>query len=212
MNQREIWAYFDAPYDKYMISNYGKIKTKTGRYLKPEKANKTTTVLSARLSVIINGVKQVKRISIAKYVYLFFSVNPPKYENFKCIPIDGDESNLYIGNLYCVLDDKDEVQQWQIELYNKDIYKNLYSLAKRKGLYRLQGFDIENLIAESALLIYKYLPTLKHEKFFYSFCAKYMQMVFLSQYGAWKNEKPFDPVKDALIFNKRLQVEEWTIK
>lgn len=164
------------------ISNFGRFMTHKGKIKKPEYKNNCWYIdLSKRKT--ING-KQVRAdrllASVPQLVYNHFGNSVPS-ERFIVRCIDGNPYNCRIDNLRVSIKGRTDKQ---IEKYDKEVLKCVkHSLFKsRWAIYQKEGFDIDNVIGNSCLLIWRYLGNYDTEKSFYSFCKKYVKYACKSEY------------------------------
>ncbi len=93
--------------------------------------------------------------------------------------------NLFIARGYTIVPSAE-----QLSVFNSDVIKCVLHFV---GVKRLNVYgdlcDIDNVIEESYLMIWKHLSQFKVGKSFYSFCARYVQFAFLAEYKKKKQEK-----------------------
>lgn len=167
------------------ISNMGRFMTSKGKIKKPEMRNGT---LRIDISKKKNGVRvaRLPYCSLSRLVYIHFA---------DCIPTNDFEIQYKDGNrLNCRFDNLKLAfgvpTAEQIQIYNDNVFSCVQSICSKSSWwgYRKNGFDMENCIAESYCLIWKYLSQYNPEYSFYGFCKRYVRVAFLNEY---KNSRIF---------------------
>lgn len=192
--EREYWTYLDGTKELYEISNFGNVRnSRTKHNLTPQLKRDSNIVFVSLKNKKLNtsGKSNDIRKFLAHEVYRHFSEKPFIYDGYKVFHIDGDIWNNKFTNLAVLDHIHNKATREQQDIYNENIYKCVKSIVCEK--YKIKGFDCENLIQESALTIWKYLPNFKpirdekkqSHKGFYGFCKHYVEMVakrLLKQY------------------------------
>lgn len=195
--EREYWAYLDGTNNLYEISNFGNVRsTRTKRNLAQQiKANSNAVVVSLH-NKNLNGGKRIKKF-VAHEVYKHFADKNFVFDNYKVYHLDGNIRNNKITNLAVLDCIHHKATQEQLQIYSKNIYKYVKKICHKK--YNIKGFDTENLIQQSAVTIWKYLPDFKvinkSKNGFYGFCKHYVEMVaipLLKQYHEYRLFNDFE--------------------
>ncbi len=195
---QEIWK----QYHGYLVSNYGRVKNKHGRELSPiTQKDKIRNYLYVTLHI---NKKRCKRTIAPLVAELFLIKNKNCGKKIRCTHIDGDYRNCRADNLkICDIQIFDR-EEWQIQMYNKNIVACCKHIFKKNGYFELEkiGFDVDNCLCECYLDIWIYLPKIKSKNgsYFYSFCEHQCRYVFCRLYKKYseklKREISYDLVKE----------------
>lgn len=173
-------------YHDYRVSDKGRVINRFGNEVKGYLANKNgypCVVLTLR----IDG-KRVTR-HLGQLVWQCFN-SSVQNANARTYHIDGNPQNCTLDNLkVCSAHTQDRTPQ-QIKIYEQNVFAVVKSIFDRLGYFDTSkyGFDIENVMSETYLLIYKYLAQYKLGTSFYRFCKTYAKYAFTRAYKQWKNE------------------------
>ena len=187
----EIFKNLEPPFDGYKISNFGKIINPKGKECKPFKCRyKGYTYLKVQIIIRRKNLNARKCCSLATEVYKAFGVGYIK--GCKIYHKDGDVFNCKIDNLFIAKGYITPHTNEQIEIYINNV---IPCVKHYVGVKKLNDYadicDIDGVIGESYLLIWKHLSQFKLTDKFYSFCAQYVQWAFLSAYKKAKREQEF---------------------
>lgn len=178
----EEWKDFNG----YRINNHGKILNRRGREVKGciynDRGYKYLVVV-----LRFNG----KRHSFHKntLIYKLFGENYQK--NAKVYQVDGDVNNCLIDNLKISRAYTDAPSEEQIGIYNSNIIGCVCDCFTKCGYWEFRkcGFDVDNLLGECYITIYKYLSSFHPRGSFYAFCKKITKWVFAKEYKKFMDEK-----------------------
>lgn len=192
---REYWTELDGTNGLYDISNFGNIRNAHIRRNLTPRLKNSKTQKSVLISLHNKSFGELK-ISIAREVYKHFSKEPIRYKGFKVFHKDGNIWNNHIDNLYVLNHIKNKESPEQLEIFNKEAYKNVRAIVYSK--YNIKGLDKEDLIQEAILLIYKYLPNFDINKNFFKFCCRYVKYALYSNYKQLKELCLFNEFQEKL--------------
>lgn len=187
----EVWK--DLEFDGihgYKISNYGRVMTPKGKIKKLEmhEAEVGDKInVRVELKQILNGVRMRKVISVGHWVYKLFSDDPPKFADFNIYHIDGNPENNRIDNLRCACTTNCQATEEQMRIFNKSVYKCIKHYLKCRGWTEYQdvGLDVDSIIQESAVAVWKYLHQYTTDRSFYGFVKRYTRMCALAEFNKW---------------------------
>lgn len=165
---KEEWRRIDFPDGGgYLVSNTGKIKSLKGRVLSPYKRSNSN---SLALTVCVN--KKRVCVNVAQAVYKAFGTRYQASGRPKIMYRDGDYTNTAIYNLFIAEGYTKAPSPEQVETYIARTRPVLLALVKEKNLNSYTRLDVDNIIGDSLLLIWKHLSQYKG-KYYYSFCKRY---------------------------------------
>lgn len=172
---REYWTELDGTNGLYDISNLGNIRNvRTRHNVMPRKKTNSNSVI---VSIKNKKIGKELKVHVGHAVYKHFTDKEFVHNGFKVIHIDGNHNNNNINNLKVLEHIHNKATKEQLEIFEKWVYRTVRKLVY--GKYKsLKGFDFENLIQESVMLVYKYLPNYNIETKFINFCCHYVQMAF----------------------------------
>lgn len=173
--EREYWTEFDGTKGLYEISNFGNVRSiSQRRNLKLRlKTNSKNVIVS--LNNKRAGLNSVKKF-IGHEVYKHFTKEPLRFKKFKIYHKDGNIWNNHIDNLAVLEHITNNASKEQQDIFEKEAYSYVKNIVY--SLYNIKGFDKENLIQESVMLIWKYLPNFKINRSFFMFCKRYVKYAF----------------------------------
>ncbi len=123
-----------------------------------------------------NNKKQT--ITVAQAVYKLFGKGYPNDTRPKIIYIDGDTTNCAIWNLKICRAYTEERLPEQIARYKNEVKNCVLHIVKDMHLNRYAQLDVDNIIGETYLMIWKHLSQYMPNTSFYVFCKKYFMLVF----------------------------------
>lgn len=181
----ELWKPLAPPFDKWCVSNFGRIKNGKGSFIKPFAHNSNGSVYPF-VHIIIRRKDC--------YARLMLSLNRAVYERFgenyqQGITIyhkDGDKFNCRIDNLYISKGYTEKATEEQINIYTNTVIKCVKHIVGIKKLNCYYWLDVDNIMGEAYLLIWKHLSQYKVGTSFYMFCKRYVDWVTIAQ---WKKDK-----------------------
>lgn len=186
----EKWSNIDIKgFEDWQISNYGRYKTGKGKiksgFLKNYNGYKS---LYIELKKVKNGERERVVRNIAQLVYLYFAKEKPKYEDFKVYHIDGNPLNNRIDNLKVSITENCVPNGEQLNKFNKEAYRCIVHYLLKNNWLKAQdyGLDIDGIIQESALMVYKHLHKYKQNNNFYAFCKKYTKFCAMHEHKKHK--------------------------
>lgn len=185
----EIWKNLEPPFNGYKISNFGRIKNAKNKESKVF-YRKDRGYVYPFIHINLRRKSGNCRIchSLAQEVYKAFGENYK--DGVKIYHKDGNVMNCCIDNLFIARGYTIVPSAEQLSVFNSDVIKCVLHFV---GVKRLNVYgdlcDIDNVIGESYLMIWKHLSQFKVGKSFYSFCARYVQFAFLAEYKKKKQEK-----------------------
>lgn len=187
----EIFKNFEPPFDGYKISNYGRIFNPKGKEIFPSAKRMGKHIYCfVNINIRNKNMSARKHSSLAVEVYKAFGVGYIK--GCKIYHKDGDVFNCKIDNLFIAKGYIIPPTNEQIEIYINNV---IPCVKHYVGVKKLNDYadicDIDDVIGESYLLIWKHLSQFKLTNKFYSFCAKYVQWAFISAYKKAKREQEF---------------------
>lgn len=181
---QEEFQRFDPPFEKYSISNFGRVFSGE-KEMKPY-LQKNGQYMSAVqiLSRMEDGKRERKIVHIANEVYKRFGVGWRK--GCHIFHTDGDIKNNKISNLF-ISPGYSEIPS-ELQLARADeIIPCVKHAVKQSGFMRYErmGLDIGNAIGNAALMCWKHLPQFKPNTSFYSFCKRYTTWALLWEWKRW---------------------------
>ena len=173
----EIFTRLDLPYNKYEISNYGRIR-RNNHFLTLIKRNDDNYYMS----LLVKGKKYNVHPNVLCYKYF----GKDYVDGAKVYHKDGDKTNNHIDNLYICMCHTNKPTQEQIDIYCKSVIPCVKHISKQMGFTRLmnEGFDFDNFLGECYYMLWKHLPQLIGN--FYGYAKKYVMYVYLQQYKQYK--------------------------
>lgn len=193
---REYWTELDNSKGLYEISNLGNIRNvKTRRNLSKRTKDNGLVIIS------INNQKlgyDHKKLFLAQEVYKHFTNKPFLYKSFKIFYSDGNKQNCNIENLTVLKHVHTKPTDEQIQIFENEIYQNVKSVVYY-NYGNNNNLDLEELIQESVLTIYKYLPNYTQDMNFKGFCRHYVTMTFLKQYNISKHYRNFTELEQKYL-------------
>lgn len=194
--EREYWTLLDGTNGLYEISNIGNVRNiKQRRNLKLRLKTDCNSVIASLTNKKAN-LKAVKRF-VGLEVYKHFTDKPLRFKHFKIYHKDGNIWNNNINNLFALEHITNKATKDQQDKFEKEAYKCVNSIVNK--LYNIKGFDKGNLIQESIMLIWKYLPNFKIGTSFFMFCKRYVKYAFNSLIKQFREFYTFDGVKNKNI-------------
>ena len=170
--EREYWTELDGTNGLYDISNLGNIRNvHTRRNITPRKKGACVVVQ------LKNKSFGIKKIFIANEVFRHFN-NNLKVDSFHIFHKDGNIWNNRLDNLYGSAHILNETTNEQKQVFDYKVYECVRAIVYNR--YNIKGIDKEDLIQESVMLVYKYLPNYNFKCKFITFCAKYVKYAYLS--------------------------------
>lgn len=182
----EQWKSFEPPFDDYLISNFGRIKNKKGKEIKAYKqCDRGYEYAKVAINIRRKGLSARKNTSLAVEVYKAFG---EKYVNGAMIyHKDGDIWNCRIDNLFISKGYVEPPTREQVEKYENEVLHCIKHIIKTEKYNDYADLiDVDNIIGESYLQIWKHLSQYKIETSFYAFCKRYVKWAFLVE---WKKKK-----------------------
>ena len=199
----ELWKNLKPPFDDYSISNFGHIRNKRGKEIKPCAHKSTDEYVYPMVHINIRRKDGNARMlsSLAGEVYKAFGDgNCP--DRMKVFHRDGDKWNCRIDNLFISTGLTTPPTKEQVEIYESQVIPCVKHIIKIRKLNDFADIiDVDNIIGESYLKIWKYLAQYKIETSFYQFCKRYVEYAFLEE---WKRKK-----REQEYFK---EIEKWKIK
>ena len=166
-------------YHGYKVSNKGRVVNRFGREIFGEMRKSKGYEYH---SIVLRINKKRTRKNINVLVCELFNSDYKK--GARVYQIDGDKKNCAIDNLKISRAYTAKPNAQQVEKYTNSVMNCVKHYFKNRGWIEAQkyGIDIDNALGNAYVLIWKYLPSYKEDKSFYSFCAKYCRFAFLYQY------------------------------
>lgn len=194
----EIFKNFEPPFERYRISNYGRVISPRGKELSSYMGKNHGCEYRV---IIINTAKKRKIFCIANEVYKAFGQGYKKGVNvfYK----DGDHSNCRIDNLFISNGYLVKPSDEQIEKYINDAKACILHFVRENKLRAYRGLDVDNIIGEAYLLIWKHLSQYKTDTSFYAFCKRYTRWAFLREYKKLKQRQEHCVSYEWLVEQKR---------
>ena len=180
--QEEFVYLKEKNFEDCQISNFGTVISSKGKIVKPYYKNKC-------LNIDIKKIKNKKVIdrlvcSVSQLVYKYFGKDVPNCD-FKVRHIDGNVYNLRIDNLKIYETNK---TQQQIEVYNKLVIPTCKHIFFNSSYAKDSSLDIDNILGNAYMFVWKYLGNYDITKSFYIFCLKYVKVACITEY---KNSRKF---------------------
>lgn len=186
----EIFKALEPPFESYKVSNYGRILNRNKKEIKPDLGQyKNTIYPKVNINIRRNGRSQYRKVeSLAVAVYRLFG------EGYSPRAIvyhrDGNHMNCRIDNLYIASGYTVPPNENQIQTYEESVIKCVLHYVGIKRINRMGDLvDVDNIIGESYLMIWKHLSQYKDGTSFYQFCRRYVEWAFLSEYKLKKKER-----------------------
>lgn len=174
--EREYWTELDGTNGLYEISNFGNVRNvRQRRNLKLRLRTKNGNSVVVSLKNKKANLDAVKR-SVGLEVYRHFAKEPLRFKKFKVYHKDGNIWNNHIDNLFALEHITNNATKEQQDKFESEAYKCVKNIVNT--LYNIKGFDKENLVQESIMLIWKYLPNFKIGNNFFVFCKRYVNYAF----------------------------------
>lgn len=188
---KEKWKPLAYPFDRFSISNFGRVRrNRDGRIMKCGKSSK-----SGYQYAVFRCYRDGRRYSLylAACVHEKFATIP-HIKGAKMIYIDGNTLNCRIDNLRMCRGYEVAPSEFQVKTYREDCLRCIKHYLKARAILNLQrdGFDCDELIGESAFMIWKHLSQFGEHSSFYVFCRKYIDLCFKKQYKEWKIRRSFE--------------------
>ena len=186
----EVFKSLEHPFDGYKISNFGRILSPKGKeckpYIKVEKKNgKTYTYPYLHINIRRKNIQARLLRSLADAVYEAFC---GKYVKGAIVyHKDGNHMNCRIDNLFISTGYTQAPTEEQISKYEKEAKACILHFIFYQKYNKIKGFDVDNVIGDAYLLIWKHLSQYKTGTSFYSFCTRYTEWAFLCEYKKYKN-------------------------
>lgn len=189
----ERWKKLKPPFDDYQISNFGRIKNKHGKEIKPCMHKSVDKYVYPMVHINIRRKDGNARMlsSLAGEVYKAFGDgNCP--DKLIVYHRDGDKLNCRIDNLFIAKGLTTPPTKEQVEIYESQVIPCVkHIIKKRKFNDYAYMIDVDNIIGESYLKIWKYLSQYKTETSFYQFCKRYVEYAFLEEWKRKKKEQEY---------------------
>lgn len=172
-------------YQGYFFSNTGKCRNKHGRivegYIRRDR-NYQYKVVALHVN------KKRVNVCVNQVVYKLFGKNYPKDTRAQVFNLDGDILNCAIWNLKICRAYTQEPTPQQIARYQNEVENCVLHIVKDKQLNKFSRLDVDNIIGETYLMIWRHLSQFMPNTSFYVFCKKYFMFVFKAAYKEYRLE------------------------
>lgn len=185
----EIFKNFEPPFDGYKISNMGRVLNPKGKERKIEIVTQIKNGVTYKYPYVSINIRKKnsparKRTLLAHEVYRLFG------DGFKgrakVYYKDGNAMNCRIDNLFISNGYLVKPTDEQIEIYINDAKACILHFVRENKLRGYRGLDVDNIIGEAYLHIWKHLSQYKTGTSFYAFCKRYTRWAFLYEYKKLK--------------------------
>ena len=189
----EEWKKLKPPFDDYQISNFGRIKNRHGKEIKPYAHKSIDEYVYPMVHINIRRKDGNARMlsSLAGEVYKAFGDgNCP--DRMKVFHRDGDKWNCRIDNLFISKGLTTPPTKEQVEIYESQVIPCVKHIIKIRKLNDFADIiDVDNIIGESCLKIWIYLSQYKDGTSFYQFCKRYVEFAFLEEWKKKAKEREY---------------------
>lgn len=192
----ELWKNLKPPFDDYSISNFGHIRNKRGKEIKPyahqsSKNNADYVYPMVHINIRRKGQKMRMLSSLSGEVYKAFGDGDCP-DGIVVYHRDGDKWNCRIDNLFVAKAYTTPPTQEQVEIYESQVIPCVKHIIKiRKFNDFADIIDVDNIIGESCLKIWIYLSQYKDGTSFYQFCKRYVEFAFLEEWKKKAKEREY---------------------
>lgn len=202
----EIFKNFEPPFDGYKISNMGRVLNPKGKEQKIEIVTQIKNGVTYKYPYVNINIRKKnsparKRTLLAHEVYRLFGDGFK--DRAKVYYKDGNAMNCRIDNLFISSGYLVKPTDEQIEIYINDAKACILHFVRENKLREYRGLDIDNIIGEAYLLIWKHLSQYKTDTSFYAFCKRYTRWAFLYEYKKLKQLQEHCVSYEWLVEQKR---------